>query len=54
MHDWFATEVRMIFSRPMPLQIAGEAVGMRQTVDYKLSPRHSFGMSTIAFGGVWS
>jgi diacylglycerol kinase family enzyme len=39
MHDWFATEVRMTFSRPIPLQIGGEATGTRLTVDYKTSPR---------------
>ncbi|MBK6691682.1 MAG: diacylglycerol kinase [Myxococcales bacterium] len=40
MHDWFATEVRMTFSRPVPLQIAGDAVGFRQSVDYRMHPRH--------------
>ncbi|MBX3189346.1 MAG: diacylglycerol kinase [Labilithrix sp.] len=39
MTDWFATEVRMTFSRPMPLQIGGEAIGSRLTVDYKTSDR---------------
>jgi diacylglycerol kinase family enzyme len=39
MHDWFATEVRMTFSRPVPLQIAGEAVGLRLSVEFKRSPR---------------
>jgi diacylglycerol kinase family enzyme len=39
MNDWFATEVRMTFSRPMALQIGGEAVGTRLTVEYKASPR---------------
>ncbi len=39
MHDWFATAVRMTYSRPMALQIAGDAVGERQTVDYRISPR---------------
>ncbi len=39
MHDWFATAVRMTFSRPMPLQIGGDAVGERQTVDYRISDR---------------
>ena len=27
MHDWLATEVRMSFSRPMPFQIGGDAMG---------------------------
>jgi diacylglycerol kinase family enzyme len=39
MSDWFATEVRMTFSRPMPLQIGGEAIGSRLTVEYKTSDR---------------
>lgn len=39
MHDWFAKEVRMTFSRPVPLQIGGEAVGHRLTVEYASSDR---------------
>jgi len=39
MHDWFTTEVRMTFSRPVPLQIGGEAIGIRQTVEFKKSDR---------------
>jgi len=39
MHDWFTSEIRMTFSRPVPLQIAGEAVGMRLTVEFKRSDR---------------
>lgn len=39
MHDWFATEVRMTFSRPVPLQIAGEAFGTRLTVELRRSER---------------
>jgi diacylglycerol kinase family enzyme len=39
MHDWFATEVRMTFSRPVPLQIGGEAIGSRLTVEFKRSER---------------
>jgi diacylglycerol kinase family enzyme len=39
MRDWFATAVRMTFSRPMPLQVGGEAIGTRQSVDYVISPR---------------
>ena len=41
-HDWFVTEVRMTFSRPVPLQIAGDAVGYRQSVDYRVHPRPVF------------
>lgn len=39
MTDWFATEVRMTFSRPTPLQVGGEAIGSRLTVEYKNSDR---------------
>jgi diacylglycerol kinase family enzyme len=39
MHDWFAKEVRMTFSRPVPLQIAGESIGSRLTVEFKRSER---------------
>jgi diacylglycerol kinase family enzyme len=39
MHDWFATKVRMTFSRPVPLQIGGDAVGYRQTVEFEIGPR---------------
>jgi diacylglycerol kinase family enzyme len=39
MHDWFATAVRMTFSRPVPLQIGGDAVGMRQTIEFRYGGR---------------
>jgi hypothetical protein len=39
MHDWFATAVRMTFSRPVPLQIGGDAIGLRQTAEFRLSER---------------
>ncbi|MBS2012100.1 MAG: diacylglycerol kinase [Deltaproteobacteria bacterium] len=39
MTNWFSKEVRMTFSRPMPLQIGGEAIGSRLTVEYKASDR---------------
>jgi diacylglycerol kinase family enzyme len=39
MHDWLATDVRMTFSRPVPLQVGGDALGMRRTVEYRASPR---------------
>lgn len=35
MHDWFATWVRMTFSRPMPFQIGGDGVGEREAVDFR-------------------
>ncbi len=39
MHDWFSSHVRMTFSRPVALEIGGEAVGERQTVEYRASER---------------
>jgi diacylglycerol kinase family enzyme len=39
MRDWFATKVRMTFSRPVPLQIGGDAVGFRQTVELGIADR---------------
>jgi diacylglycerol kinase family enzyme len=39
MHDWLATHVRMTFSRPVPLQIGGDACGMRRTVEYRAAGR---------------
>jgi diacylglycerol kinase family enzyme len=39
MHDWFAQSARMTFSRPVPLQIGGDAAGVRQTIEYEVSPR---------------
>jgi diacylglycerol kinase family enzyme len=39
MHDWFAMAVRMTFSRKVPLQIGGDAVGLRRTVECKLADR---------------
>jgi diacylglycerol kinase family enzyme len=32
LHDWFATAVRMRFSRPMPFQIGGDAMGEREEI----------------------
>ena len=39
MYDWLATHVRMTFSRAVPLQIGGDACGMRRTIEYRVSPR---------------
>jgi diacylglycerol kinase family enzyme len=39
MHDWLARHVRMTFSRPVQLQIGGDACGERRTVEYRASPR---------------
>ena len=39
MFDWLATHVRMTFSRAVPLQIGGDACGMRRTVEYRAAAR---------------
>lgn len=39
MTDWFTRAARLTFSRAIPLQIGGEAVGSRLTVEVALSPR---------------
>jgi diacylglycerol kinase family enzyme len=39
MHDWFTSGVRMTFSRPVPLQIGGDAVGMRQSIEFRYGGR---------------
>ncbi|HEX3769731.1 MAG TPA: diacylglycerol kinase family protein [Polyangiaceae bacterium] len=39
MHDWLATHVRMTFSRQVPLQVGGDAHGMRRTIEYRASTR---------------
>ncbi|HEX7667780.1 MAG TPA: diacylglycerol kinase family protein [Polyangiaceae bacterium] len=39
MRDWFTSAVRMTFSRPTPLQIGGDAVGERISIDYKVAKR---------------
>jgi Diacylglycerol kinase catalytic domain len=38
MHDWFTTAARVTFSRPMALQVGGDARGVHQTVEYHLAP----------------
>ncbi len=39
MTDWFTKGVRMTFSRPVPLEIGGDAVGMHRSVEYHLAKR---------------
>jgi diacylglycerol kinase family enzyme len=39
MHDWLATHVRMTLSRPTPLQVGGDALGPRRTVEYRAADR---------------
>lgn len=41
MHDWFAKSVRMTFSRPMPLEIGGDAVGLHRSIELSVSPREA-------------
>jgi diacylglycerol kinase family enzyme len=50
MHDWLASAVRMSFSRPSPLQIAGEAVGPRTTVEFRAYPRE---IDVVDFRGLY-
>ncbi len=35
MHDFFATHVSMRFSRPMPFQIGGDGVGLREEIEFR-------------------
>ncbi len=37
MHTWMLTSCRASFSRPVPFQVAGDRIGMRDTVEYKLA-----------------
>ncbi len=39
MHDWLVTHARMTFSRPVSLQIAGDAQGMRRTIEFRSASR---------------
>jgi len=39
MHDWLATHVRMTFSRPVALQVGGDAWGFRREVEYRADSR---------------
>jgi len=39
MHDWFTKAVRFTFSRPMALEIGGDALGPRRSVEMRISPR---------------
>jgi hypothetical protein len=42
MHDWFARAVRMTFSRPTPMQIGGDAVGLHRVAEYRSSPKEAW------------
>lgn len=39
MHDWLAIHVRMTFSRPVPLQVGGDALGLRRVIEYRAATR---------------
>ena len=39
MHDFFTTHFRLRFSRPMPFQIAGDGLGLRDTIEMRVAPR---------------
>jgi diacylglycerol kinase family enzyme len=39
MHDWLATHVRLTFSRPVPIQIGGDAHGRRLIVELRAADR---------------
>jgi diacylglycerol kinase family enzyme len=39
MHDWFTTAARFTFSRPLALEIGGDSVTPRRTVEMRVSPR---------------
>jgi hypothetical protein len=41
MHDWFATHLRMTFSRSVPLQIGGDAHGFRRSVEYRAAAQEA-------------
>lgn len=38
MHNWLVTSCHASFSRPVPFQVGGDRLGMRQEVDYRLAP----------------
>ncbi|EYF05686.1 diacylglycerol/lipid kinase family protein [Chondromyces apiculatus] len=37
MHNWLVTRCRAVFSRPVPFQVGGDRLGMREVVDYRLA-----------------
>jgi diacylglycerol kinase family enzyme len=39
MHDWFTTAARFTFSRPMAIEVGGDALAPRRTVEMRASPR---------------
>ncbi len=41
MHDWFTTAARFTFSRPMAIEIGGDACPPRRSVEMRISPREA-------------
>ena len=39
MHDWFTTAARFTFSRPMALELAGDSVAPRRSIEMRISGR---------------
>jgi hypothetical protein len=39
MHDWLVKHVRMTFSREVPVQVGGDAWGMRRSIEYRAAAR---------------
>ena len=37
MHNWLVTSCRAVFSRPVPFQVGGDRLGMREAVDYRMA-----------------
>lgn len=37
MHDWFVSAVRITLSRPMPFQIGGDVIGLREEMDFRVA-----------------
>jgi diacylglycerol kinase family enzyme len=37
MHDFFVTSIRVTLSRPMPFQIGGDVIGLREQMDFKVA-----------------
>lgn len=42
MHDWFTTGARLTFSRPTPMQIGGDAVGLHRIAEYFVADREAW------------
>ncbi|AKT42868.1 diacylglycerol kinase [Chondromyces crocatus] len=40
MHNWLVTSCHAVFSRPVPFQVGGDRLGMREAVDYGLAGGH--------------